>query len=467
MREIEKIAESLFEKIRSRFEGVSIGDENAKQTQDPGKAKFFNFNYTSRDGTNFGNVTISLIDENSLKVYFSKNISDDLDDDHKTEWFEFLKGLRMFAKRNLLNFDTRDIAKGNLEVKDLKQQGKSDSVYTADEVTVNESKMYGTSRSSYDNVGETRLIVRHSANVDENKRGARTRNIDSIFIETGEGERFKLPTTNLHVARAIGQHVVQGGTMLDERAAHIFEMAREMSSMGTFVRAMHHRTFEDAESAGMVEAAAQRYKSIKNTFQKMRSGRGYSAFFDGWQPSEKVDTSEETISELRDRFTKKIFDDKLSEALPYVYSAYQNRNTTQLGKEFEAWANDIVEGTWSTPDTEEKLGDLIDLMAKPLEAGIDGDNATSALYDIIGDDQLFDLITQVARDDGVETDVRPLVMDWLNANMPDVAAQVTTDYQPNPEVEVPNQTTGPTTTDEFPTENADGLDFLRSLAGLK
>lgn len=466
MREIEKIATSLFEKIRSRFEGVSIGDENAKQTQDPENAKFFNFNYVSRDGTNFGNVTISLIDEDSLKIYFGKNISDELDESHKNEWFEFLKGLRMFAKRNLLNFDTRDIAKGNLEIKDLKQQGKSDSAYTADEVSVNESKMYGTSRSSYDNVGETRLIVRHSANVDENKRGARTRNIESIFIETGEGERFKLPTTNLHVARAIGQHVVQGGTMLDDRAAHIFEMAKEMSSMGTFVRAMHHRTFEDTESTGMVESAAQRYKSIKNSLQKMRGGRGYNNYFTSWTPSEKVDTSEETIAELRDRFTKKIFDDKLGEALPYVYSAYQNRSKNPMGEEFESWANEIVEGTWSVPDTEEKIGDLIDIMSTPLDAGIDGDNASSALYDIIGDDKLFDEIARVAQDEGVETDVRPLVMDWLNENMPDVAAQITTNQEP-PGVEVPNQTTGPTTTDEFPTESADSLDFLRSLAGIR
>ena len=97
MRELNKIAETLFEKIRSRFENVSIGDENAKSTQDPERARFFNFEYVSKDGTNFGNVTISLIDETSLKVYFSKNISDDLGEEHQEEWYGFLRGLRKFA----------------------------------------------------------------------------------------------------------------------------------------------------------------------------------------------------------------------------------------------------------------------------------------------------------------------------------------------------------------------------------
>jgi hypothetical protein len=92
MREINKIAEGLFEKIRDRFEDVSLGDEKAKATQDPEKARFFNFDYTV-DDENLGNVTLSIIDEISLKVYFSKNISDDLDDEQRHDWYSFLKEL--------------------------------------------------------------------------------------------------------------------------------------------------------------------------------------------------------------------------------------------------------------------------------------------------------------------------------------------------------------------------------------
>jgi hypothetical protein len=41
---------------------------------------------------------MSLIDEISLKVYFSKNISSDLDDEQKKEWYSFLRELREFAR---------------------------------------------------------------------------------------------------------------------------------------------------------------------------------------------------------------------------------------------------------------------------------------------------------------------------------------------------------------------------------
>ena len=133
MREINKIAESLFEKIRDRFEDVSLGDDKAKATQDPEKARFFNFDYVLEDH-NHGNITISIIDEMSLKVYFSKNISHDLDPEHKKEWYSFLRELREFAKRNLLSFEPRDITRSTLKHRDLQQQSKADSTYDKDEV---------------------------------------------------------------------------------------------------------------------------------------------------------------------------------------------------------------------------------------------------------------------------------------------------------------------------------------------
>ena len=46
-REIEKIADDLFEKIRTRFENLNLGDNKAKATSDPKKARFFNFDYIS------------------------------------------------------------------------------------------------------------------------------------------------------------------------------------------------------------------------------------------------------------------------------------------------------------------------------------------------------------------------------------------------------------------------------------
>lgn len=146
MRELNKIAEDLFNKIRSRFENVSLGDAKAKSTIDPEKARFFNFDYVSKSGENFGNITISVVDETSLKVYFTKDIARRLNSDQLDEWYSFLRDLRQFAKRNLLNFDTRDVTRNNLQVRDLKVVGKTDSTYSADDVKVRESTMPSKSK---------------------------------------------------------------------------------------------------------------------------------------------------------------------------------------------------------------------------------------------------------------------------------------------------------------------------------
>jgi len=61
-REIESISAALFDKIRTRFDNVNLGDERAKATTDPEKARYFNFDYVDNSGQNHGNITTSLID---------------------------------------------------------------------------------------------------------------------------------------------------------------------------------------------------------------------------------------------------------------------------------------------------------------------------------------------------------------------------------------------------------------------
>ena len=147
MRELDKIAEKLFDKIRTRFEHVNLGDEKSKRTTNPEKARFFNFDYISHpttgesdngagsEGKNFGNVTISIIDGDGLKVFFSKNITDELGHDEQDEWFNFLRSMRKLAKKNFMSFDARDINKSNLDLRDIKQQSKADAKFSSSDVS--------------------------------------------------------------------------------------------------------------------------------------------------------------------------------------------------------------------------------------------------------------------------------------------------------------------------------------------
>ncbi len=463
MRELDKIAEALFEKIRSRFEKVSIGDENAKATQDPENARFINFDYSAGDGQSLGNVTISLIDENSVKVYYSKNITENLTPPQLNEWFDFLKGIRLFAKRNMMNFDTRDISRQTLNIDDIRQQSKADSSYKADEVTIGESTMYGTRRSSYDRVGETRLIVRHAAAIDEEKRGCRTRNIESIFVETPEGERFKLPFTNLTGARAIGQHIAQGGDMLDERAAHIIDLVKEMAALRTFVSATRNQVFEDDVTPVMIEAAKRRYQNVRKGLKSMRGPRGYGFYWAGSGIDSDGGASGIGEDEIKDRLTRRVFDERLEEALPYVrraYSQYVSDQNTSMAQEFESWANEVTEGTWAQPDDAEKINALKELMTKPLIVGADAIEATSVLYDLVGDDDLFDELEALSKQDP-QADARPVIQKWLEENMPEVSQQVM------PALEPPAQPEQQPVVAQ-PTESVDpDLAMLKWLSGLQ
>lgn len=483
MKEIESIASALFDKIRSRFENVTLGDEKAKAAQDPEKARFFNFTYTDESGNEFGKVTISLIDETSLKIYFGQNISGEMDREQRQEWYLFLRNLRQFAKRNNLSFDVRDINKDSLELQDIKQQAKVDTVSTLDDVTVTESRLYGTSRNSYADMGECRLVIKHDGLVSDDRHGDRARRIKDIFIETSRGERFLVPFKNLDGARALATHLNNGGTITDERADHICQLVKEMSAMKHFVRSTKHRQFEDQETADMTKSAVHHYDQVKRTLRQMRGARGYRSYFESYTGDIPVE-DEVDVDALKERFVKKMYDERFDDALPYVYRAYKKQQSaSDLGDELEEWADDIAEDTWARPDNKDKVRALQEIFKTPLLAGIDGIDAQTKIEPIIGDDDLDDAIFHLSQDQGPDADARSLVKTWLQQHQPELLDQVQvgdnngsddkTNFAPQTSPELRNNEYASATT-STPTDHnmtyeskEDPLDFIRSLAGLK
>ena len=485
-KEIESIASALFDKIRSRFTNVTLGDETAKASSDPEKARFFNFTYTGQDGAEFGKVTVSLIDETSLKVYFGQNISGEMDREQRKEWYEFLRGLRQFAKRNLLTFDTRDINKSNLDLQDVKQQSKADDVFTSKDIQVTESKLYGTPGRPYNSFadkGATKILIRHQDKVNDEVRGSRARKIQEIFLETERGERFLLDHTNLHGAYAMAENLNAGGTIYDHRAKHINDLIAEMSAMRHFVRSTKHRQFEDQETADMTSSAVHHYDKIKRRLRQMRGARGYRSYFETWTPEEPTDDHVD-VDALRERFVKKIYDDRFTEALPIVYKAYKKYKSEaagQLGDELAEWANAVTEGTWAKPDSKEKIRALRELLKTPLTVGIDGIDAQSKIEPIIGDDNLNDAIFHLADSQGPDADATQLIKQWLVQHMPgildnlEVGQHNSRDDQTNWAAPTSPQATqgneygsqpGHPNVNNITMENTD-LDFIRNLAGIR
>lgn len=320
--EIKKIAEALFEKIRGRFENVSLGTDTGDSTVTPEDARFFNFDYLNSRGTNFGNITISIIDNDSLKIYFSKNISEQLNGHELKEWFAFLYEMRKFARRNLMTFDTRDINRSNLNIKDIKQVSKADSTFDSGDVKVTESKLYGTPKHSFENVGGARIRIVHTESVNQEVRGARARHINAIYIENAQGERFKMENNKLSGARAMARHISEGGNPYDDIGKQINHMVTEMSELGRFVRSMRRRTFEDSVTVKMVEASVNYYNNMHRQLNALRGVRTYKEFVESFEPqTQQLD--EVDVNQIKERFVKKIFDDRMTAALPHVYKAYQ------------------------------------------------------------------------------------------------------------------------------------------------
>ena len=133
-----------------------------------------------------------------------------------------------------MTFDVRDINKSNLERKDFEFLRNQQKEFKDSDM--NESKMYGSIKSSYQDLGETaKIIVRHKRPVDEEVRGSRSRNISKIFVETSSGERTLLPFKNLLGARAIARHISEGGNLYDDIGQHIVENVNRLGQLKNFV----------------------------------------------------------------------------------------------------------------------------------------------------------------------------------------------------------------------------------------
>jgi hypothetical protein len=342
-------------------------------------------------------------------------------------------------------------------------------------------------------------------------------------------------------------------------------MIKEMNELGRFVRGMRRRTFEDAVATDMMEAASSYYSQMHKQLNYLKSPRAYRSFVENFQPqAQQLD--EVDLNQLKERFVKKIFDDRMEPALPHVYKAYQlqeqyrqtqvqqikdilegradlilsinegmdeymkmlrfndpstlvtrvlediaNRATTmpEIADFASHWAKNyntisesssdklnenqalavklathylrdlrslkentnlrvtheqeesdldpgddlLGEGTWAIPKTPEDLQQLQQLLSKPLPFGMDATNVTSVLYDVIGDDTLFDTLQDLVDDLGEDADAVPAIKEWLKDNWPNIYQKLgletsefdTPPAQPAPETPPPPQPTAANT----------------------
>jgi len=315
MKGLDSIASSLFEKIRGRFPRVELGDETGAPTTDESKARFFDFDYVVK-GENKGAVSVSIKEPEALKLYYSQGMLENADEITENAWFEFLKEMRFFAKKHLMNFDARDIAKSNLDKRDYKYLSNN----------MQESVMYGTTKSSYENLDKTKLIIRHKKEITPETSGARTRHIQSLFVENEAGERFKYPYNHLSGARAMTRHVANGGTPHDDFGKHIIEVSGNIAKLSSFKRYVQNKDFMNNTSSDIIEGAIGELESLRTHMKKLQTQSYYKEQSENYQPATAEDQlGDDVVNDLTNAFTLHNFNEELKDTFPLLHKIQQKR----------------------------------------------------------------------------------------------------------------------------------------------
>jgi hypothetical protein len=311
MQNIEIIADELFSKIRGRFPGVTIGDQEGNVTSEPKQARFFEFPFREAEA-DVGKVSISLSDEDGVVVMHNKDVAEN--NVSKSTWYDFLKELRQFSKKRLLNFTTRDITKSNLEKRDYKYlaQRSGDSNMT-------ESKLYGTSKISYQDVGEARLIIKHNESIDQTSPTGRNRSIGKIYIESAQGERFMYPFKHLGGARAMARHVAEGGNAYDEFGKHITSLSEELAKLRKFKNYMGRSSVMAESLSEYMDVVKDRVASVKKTIESLQKPKFYAEAFEAFAPVVMEDVPADVAENWIDQLTIRQFNEELSDVFPYIY----------------------------------------------------------------------------------------------------------------------------------------------------
>jgi hypothetical protein len=449
-------ARKLFDLLVTRDFDPEMLDSAGKPAPDPAEAEIFSFDFRAESGKDYGTVVIMLGNDNTLDVFCADNVGKTMEGDDKNDWFQFLEQLKHFAVKNFMSFSTKNLnrLRYSMQGQAAIKEGLFESWSGKKDVSWNAGAT------------ESRLMIKHKRSLGEGE--ARFRYVESLFIETAEGERYKLPFRNLTAGKAMLEHVRMGGRPYDLRGQHIAEMVTELTVLSRFKRANAGKLLE-GDTATLVEQATTYFENLKHNLKSLATRTGYNTYFESWSPMEL--TQEEVVIEgLKHLFVTQSIDQRIEEALPLIARIQQQENAMKEAAIFESWADQLMEGTWQTPDTPEKQAELIKLLSTDLPVGADATNATEQLYDLLGDDELFDQLQALANQDA-NADARQVILNRMQQldQDPDVMKVITSlNIDATAEMNPPEQTPADLGSEEDKVEEMLGGDasdeFIRKVS---
>ena len=331
MTQIDSVSEDLFFKLRNRFPNVAMGNEQGKATVDPFSARFFNFAFEEQS-KNFGVVTCSVIDNQSLKVYFSQDITENMEQETQDSWFGFLRELRRFAKSHMLMFDVRDITKPQLDQKDI----EFISQYSRNKNSIAESRVAWERKGRYSDghMNTVKIHVVHKNKMDENPHN-RLSQVDKIYLVNSNAERFLLPFKSVLGAKAMAQYVARGGNPYDESGQAIAKAIGEMRSLQRFNMATKNKQYEDEKTQQVLVASKHIKEEIRKCLVRMSNGRHFEESID--KVSELVKIDDPKVSEeIKNWFIQKYYNENLNNWIESAALAYKKYEEHQMSNMQEA-----------------------------------------------------------------------------------------------------------------------------------
>lgn len=303
------ISKNLFDLVRSQYTNIVMYDENQDPTQDADKAEMLTIDYPIGD-QDF-EVYISLINPGAVEIYFPKGIVQQARSIDLKKFRNFIHQLTEFANSNLRRADVYDIPKPQLDLSDLKANAIN-STTEDNGLTESLSRLEGSSKTSLQSLGEYRLRIKHSKPVEENSR---FRNIKRLYIENRLGERFMLPTTNLAAGRAMLRHYAEGGTIHDDVAQRIFEMARGVEVGKKFLRRVIATDSLNEGTEEIVSIVKDYVLETSEMLRRISGSKSYSYFKENSFTKQTEDTGSRWLENM---FTKNTIDEELSKYLPEI-----------------------------------------------------------------------------------------------------------------------------------------------------
>ena len=276
------------------------------------------------------------IDDSTQELKF--HIGEDIDIDNP-DINNMMKQLKTMARTNMLDFDIRSFGK-HIEPKNYTYKIEQNKEQTmTDHVNEGMGPLSGSSKTSRQTLESVRLILKHRAAVNEESKGSRSRNISAIFVENGEGERFKYPFVHLNGARAMARHIASGGEIHDMVGEAIIGLSDNLSRLKEFMGVVNKQKLVNETNRSDIWNAKRNMNSIKETVQRIQGSKGYASFVENLalkEETEQQEISEEAVDTFVKKFTKSTFEESLRDIFPLLHKVneeeMENRRLNQVDR---------------------------------------------------------------------------------------------------------------------------------------